>query len=216
MHHLQLHAPAGHHPGGDGAVQSAGEQAHGGAAHTHGQSARAGHGGGVDVGVLLPDLHIHGQVGIVHIHRHMGEPLGKLAAHGLAELDGGHGEELVGPLALHLEAAGSGKVVGEVGHGGLHDGLHGLFAGDGPGHGGHAEHLAAGGKGALHVALVILRLHVDGALAHQHPEIAEAADAAADVVHELVLEGFAVEALQDHLAQLQKEDLIVVHRDDLQ
>ena len=35
---------------------------------------------------------------------------------------------------------------------------------------------------------------------------------AADVVHELVLKGFAVEALQNHLAQLQQKDLVVVHR----
>ena len=212
MDHLQLDAPAGHHPGGHGGVQSAGEQAHRRAAHAHRQSAGAGHGGSVDIGVLLPNLHVHRQVRVVNVHGHGGEGLRQLAAHLLAQLDGVEAEGLVGPLALHLEAAGGGEGVRQVALGGVHDGLHRLVTGDGPGHGGNAEHLAAGGVGLLHVAFGIVGLHVDGALADIHLEAAAAAEAAADIVHELVLEGLAVQALQDHLAQLQQKDLVVVHR----
>ena len=41
VHHLQLHPPAGHHPGGHGAVQAAGEKADGVAPHTHGEPPRS-------------------------------------------------------------------------------------------------------------------------------------------------------------------------------
>ena len=82
----------------------------------------------------------------------------------------------------------------------------------GPGHGGNAEHLAAGVPGGLHIAVLSLGLHVDGALADIDLEAAVVAQAAADVAHQLVLKGPAVEALQDHLSQLEQENLLLVHK----
>ncbi|CAN3996209.1 Phosphate/phosphite/phosphonate ABC transporters, periplasmic binding protein, partial [Dysosmobacter welbionis] len=201
--HLQLHAPAGHHPGGHRGVDAAGEQAHRPAAHADGQAARAGNRGSMNVGVLLPDLHKYRQIGSVDIHRHMGEQLRQIAAHSLAQLDGVHGKHLVCPLALHLEALRNGKGVRQIGPGGLHNGVHCLFTGHGPGHGGNAEHLAAGVPGGLHIAVLSLGLHVDGALPEGALEAAAVFHPAADVGQQLVLKGLAILSLQDHLAQFQ-------------
>ena len=182
------------------------------AAHAHRQSAGAGLRGAVDVGGLLPDLHKYREVRVVDIHRHVGERLRQIAAHRLADLNGVEAEGLVRPAALHLEAAGGGKGVPQVGLGGLHDGLHRFLAGHRPGHGGDAEHLLAGVPGALQVARVSLGLHVDGALADIDLKAAVVAQTAADVAHQLVLKGPAVEALQDHLAKLEQENLLLVHK----
>ncbi len=60
--------------------------------------------------------------------------------------------------------------------------------------------------------VVSLGLHVDGALADIDLEAAVVAQTAADVAHQLVLKGPAVEALQDDLAQLEQENLLLVHK----
>ena len=162
----------------------------------------------MNVGVLLPDLHKYRQIGSVDIHRHMGEQLRQIAAHSLAQLDGVHGKHLVCPLALHLEALRNGKGVRQIGPGGLHNGVHCLFTGHGPGHGGNAEHLAAGVPGGLHIAVLSLGLHVDGALPEGALEAAAVFHPAADVGQQLVLKGLAILSLQDHLAQFQQKDLL--------
>ena len=51
----------------------------------------------------------------------------------------------------------------------------------GPGHGGNAEHLAAGVPGGLHIAVLSLGLHVDGALPEGALEAAAVFHPAADV-----------------------------------
>ena len=107
--HFQLHAPAGHHPGGNGAVQTAGKQAHRPAAHAHRQTAGAGDGGSMDVGGMFPDLHVYREIRIVDVHSNGGKCLRQQPAHGLADLNGGHGIGLVRPAALHLEGGGGGK-----------------------------------------------------------------------------------------------------------
>ena len=138
----------------------------------------------------------------------MGEQLRQIAAHSLAQLDGVHGKHLVCPLALHLEALRNGKGVRQIGPGGLHNGVHCLFTGHGPGHGGNAEHLAAGVPGGLHIAVLSLGLHVDGALPEGALEAAAVFHPAADVGQQLVLKGLAILSLQDHLAQFQQKDLL--------
>ena len=210
MHHFQLHAPAGNHIGGNGAVQTAGEQAHRPAAHADGQAAGAGDRGRVDIGVLLPDLHINRQIRMVHIRFHV-EELPQLAAYILGDLDGVHGELLVCPAALHLEGSGLGKFIRQIGLGGLHNGVHLLGARDGAGHRHDAEHLTGSLEGGLHVAVLGLRLHIDSALANVDLEAAAGLHPAADIAHQLILKAAAVQALQHHLAQLQKQDLVVVH-----
>ena len=208
--HLQLHAAAGHHPGGNGGVQAAGQQADGVAAHTHRQAAGTGQGGSVDVGGLLPNLHIDRQIGLVNVHGDVGKCLGQIAAHRLGDLNGVQIELLVRPLALHLEAPGGGELVRQIPLGGFHNGLHRFFAGNGPGHRHYAEHLPAGGVGRLHVAVVRGGFHINGALADIDLEAAAAFQPPPDVVHQLVLKGTPVQALQDHLAQLQQKHFVVV------
>jgi len=78
----------------------------------------------------------------------------------------------------------------------------------GPGHGGNAEHLAAGVPGGLHIAVLSLGLHVDGALPEGALEAAAVFHPAADVGQQLVLKGLAILSLQDHLAQFQQKDLL--------
>ena len=209
--HLQLHAAAGDHPAGNGGVQTAGEEAYGTAAGAHWQTACAGNGGRVDIGCLLADLHIDRQVRLVHVHGHMGKGLGQLAAHGLRDLDGVEVEQFVGALALHLEGAGGGKLVGQVGLGGLHDGVDVLLAGDGPGDGHHAEDLLGSLVGGLHITVVLLRLHVDGTLTDVDLKTAAGLHAVAHGLDQLILKGAAVQTLQNHFAQLQQKHFVVVH-----
>ena len=210
MHHFQLHAPAGDHVGRNGAVQTAGEQAHRPTTHADGQSAGAGDGGRMDIGVLLPDLHIHGQIRMVHI-RLDPEKLAQLAAYILGDLDGVHGELLIRPAAFHLEGSGSGKLIRQIGLGSLHNSVHGLVAGDSSGHRHHAEDLAGRLVGSLHVAGFRLRLHIDGALADIDLEAAAGLHPAADVADQLILKAAAVQALQHHLAQLQQQHFVLIH-----
>ena len=202
VHHLQLHAPAGDHPAGNGGIKAAGKETHRVAAGAHRQAAGAGDGGGVDVGVLLANLHIHRQVRLVNVHADSGESLRQLAAHGLGDLDGVEVKVLVRPLALHLEGAGGGKFRSEGGFGGLHNGLHRLFAGHSPGNRRHAENLPAGIVSGFHVAGIVLGFHVNGGLAQVDVEIAAGLHAPAGVGEQPVLEGAAVETLEHHLAQL--------------
>ena len=200
--HLQLYAAAGDHPGGDGGVQAAGEEAHSVAAGADGQSTCTGDGGCMDVGELLTDLHVNRQVRLVDIHADAGESLCQLAAHGLGDLDGVEIEVLVRPLALHLEGLGLGELPGQILLGGGDDGFHALLAGHGPGNSHYAEDLLAGLIGGIQVAAIVLGLYVDGGLAHIDVEVAAGLHAAAGVGEEPVLEGTAVQALEDHLAQL--------------
>ncbi len=206
--HLQLYAPLGDHVGGHRGIDAAGEQAHGAAAHADGQAAGGAHSGGVDVSRILPDLDMDGELRVVNVHRQVGKGVVKLAAHPLAQLDGAHGEALVGPLRLHLEGPGLRQRPAQIGAGVFQNGLRRLFTGHGPRDGDNAEDVGAGVVGAVHVAAVLHRLHIDGALAGVDLEAAEPAHAAADIVHEPLLEAVAVQALQDHLAQLAQDDLV--------
>ena len=181
--HLQLHAPLGDHIAGHRRVDAPGQQAHGPAAHADGQAACGRLRRGVDIRLLLPDLYIHRQVRVVNVHRQVGEGLVQVAAYPLAQLDGGHGEGLVCPLALHLEAPGRRQGIAQIGLGGFQNGLLLLGAGQGPGHGDDAENLLAGGIGPGQVAGLLRRLHIDSALLGIYPEPAEPGGAAADIAH---------------------------------
>ena len=79
------------------------------AAHAEGQAAGGGFRRAVDVGRVLPHLHEHRQLRVVDVHLQVGEGVVERAAHPLAQLDAAHGEGLVRPLALHLEALGRGQ-----------------------------------------------------------------------------------------------------------
>ena len=155
----------------------------------------------MDIGVLLPDLHINRKIRMVHIRFHV-EELPQLAAYILGDLNGVHGEPLVCPAALHLEGSGLGKFIRQIGLGGLRNGVHLLGARDGAGHRHDAEHLTGSLEGGLHVAVLGLRLHIDSALANVDLEAAAGLHPAADIAYQLILKAAAVQALQHHLAQL--------------
>ena len=208
VQHFQLYATLGHHIAGHRGVDTAGQQGHGVAAHADGQTAGGGFGRAVNVGGILTDLHKHGQLGVVHVYLCIGEGFSQMAAHILAQLNGAEGEGLVGPLAFHFEAAGSTHGVAQVGLGRLQNGVLVLLAGQGTGHGDDAEDLLAGGHGGAHVAGGLGGLHIDGALLGVDLELAEAADPAADVAHEFHFKAAAVQALEDHLAQLAKDHFL--------
>ena len=103
MHHLQSHPPLGDHPGGHRAVDAAGQQGDRPAVDAHGQAARPGLGLGVDIGGVVPDLDVDRQLRVVDVHLQVVVGLVELAAHILAELDGGHGEGFIRPLGLYLK-----------------------------------------------------------------------------------------------------------------
>ena len=127
------------------------------------------------------------------------------AADLLGELNGGEREGFVRTLALDLEILRAGKFRGKVILGGADDGLHVLFTGQGAADGDDAEDLLAGGVGGGEVALVVHRLDIDGALFGIDTEIAALRRAAAQVSDQFVLKAAAVEALEDHLAELAQD-----------
>ena len=71
-----------------------------------------------------------------------------------------------------------------------------------------AEDLAAGPVDGVHIRDAALGLHIDGALLGIDPEPAEPGGAAAEVGHELHFKAAAVQALQDHLAQLAQDHFV--------
>ena len=95
--------------------------------------------------------------------------------------------------------------------GGGGDGLHRFLARDRPHNRDDAEHLPGGGQGGGHVALLLLRLYVDGALADIDLEAAQRLQSPPHIGHQLILKGPAVQSFQDDLAQFQKQHFIVVH-----
>ena len=72
----------------------------------------------------------------------------------------------------------------------------------------HAEEAGQGLEGPVHVAVLGLRLDVGDGLAGVDAELAELFQAPPGVAHEPLLKGPAVEALEDHLAHFQEENLI--------
>ena len=205
MDHFKRYAALCHHVGRDGRVDAAGEQRHGAAAHADGQSARTRLGGSVDVGRVVADLDKHRQLGVVDVDRATRERLMQRAADLLGELNGGEREGFVRALALNLEILRAGKFWGKVILSGADDSLHVLFTGQGAADGDDAEDLLAGGVGGGEVALVVHRLNINGTLLGVDAEIAALRRAAAQISDQLILKAAAVEALEDHLAELAQD-----------
>lgn len=188
--------PLGDHPGGHRGVDASGQQGDRPAVDAHRQAARPGLGLGVDVGGVVPHLDIHGELRVVDVHLQIVIGLVELAAHILAELDGGHGEGLVRPLGLHLEGFGGAQLGIQEFFGGGQNGVLVLLTGPGQRQARDAEHLLQGLVGPQHVAAVVLGFHIGGRLAGVHPELAVGVEAAVDVGLELVLKAAAVQTLQ--------------------
>ena len=208
MDQLQLNAPLGNHVGRHWAVNPAGQQAHRRAPHTNGQAARAGLGRGVDIGRLFPHLHMDAQLRRMHIHLQMGIRIVEQAAHILGNFHAVHREMLVRPFGLYLEGPGGAQFGVQVILRTVENSVLVLGTGQGAGNGNRAEHLPAGPISPIQVTGVALRLHINCALLGVHPEAAIVGQTAADIAVQLVLKGAAVQALEHHLAQLHKNDIV--------
>ena len=145
---------------------------------------------------------MHGEFGVMYVHRAVRKGVVQLPADVLAELHARQGEGLVGTAGLHLEAFGVQHLVPEIGFGKLHNGVLVLFAGGGTGDGHNAEDLLQLFKGGVHVGVLLRPLHIDGGLEDIGPEFADAAQTPADIAEQLLLEAPAVEALENDLADL--------------
>ena len=160
---------------------AAGEQADRPAVDAHGQAPRPGLGLGVDIGGVVPDLDVDRQLRVVDVHLQVVVGLVELAAHILAELDGGHGEGFICPLGLYLKGPGGPELVVQKVPGTGQNGVLVLLTGAGQGQPRNAEHLGQGLVSALYVAAVVLGLHIGGGLPGIHPELAVGVEAAVDV-----------------------------------
>ena len=205
MHHFELDAALGDHVGRDGRVDAAGEQADRHAAHADRQTARALFSGAVDIGRIVANLNVDDELGVVDIDLARRERLMQRAADLLGDLDRRQGEGLVGALALDLEALRRAHVARKVLLRRGDDLLDVLFARQRLRNGDDAEDLLAALKRGLNVALVVLRLDVDGALLGVDAEIAAFRHAAVDVRHQLIFEAAAVQALEHDLAELAQD-----------
>ena len=116
-------------------VDAAGEQAHRVAAHPERQAARGALGGGMDIGGVLADLDIDRQLRVVDVDAQVRKRVVQLAADPLADLNGAHGEALVGALCLDLEALCRAQRVREIELRRLENRLFALLAGLGAGDG---------------------------------------------------------------------------------
>ena len=168
MDHIHNDSPLGDHPGGHRGVDAAGQQAQRPAAHAHGKAARPLLRVGVDKGLVVPHLHMDGELRVVDVHDQVGKGVVELASHILGQLDRGHGKALVRPLGLHLKGAGGTQLVPQVLLGAGHNGVLVLGAGSGPAQARHAEQPAHGLPGPFKVTAFVLRLDIGGRLAGIH------------------------------------------------
>ena len=208
VHGFNLHAPLGHHIGGDRGVDAAGEQAHGPSAHTGGQAACAGQGRSVDIGGKVPHLHIDRVGRVVHIHGHTGMGLCQSSADLLGDGNGAHGELLVRPLGFHLKRGGAVQLIAQICFNGRKDGIHVFLTGAAAADAVHAEDALAGFPCTLNVRFLVLRLHVNRGLENIYVKVAVGLHSAPDILAQLILKLPLVGALENDLAQLQKKNFV--------
>ena len=206
MNGFDLHATLGDHIGSNRGVDTAAQQAHGSAAHTGGQAAGTGLGRAVDIGCQVTHFHIHGVIGMMHIHGGGGMGFCQTAADLLGQLNGVQGEPLVRALGFHLEALGAIQIVAQIVFNGLKNGVAVFFAGAAAAQRNHTENGMAGVPGTIHITFVIHGLYINGRLQQIHIEFTEGAHTAADIGAELVFKLALVSTLQDDLAQFQQKN----------
>ena len=200
----QLQTALGHHPAGNRGVNAAGEQQRCTAVRADRHAARTRNRTGVNEGVLLAHLNVHGQVGMVHVRTDLREQISKLAADVLADFGGGHRKFLVAALGLDLKGLSRRKIGCQIVLCGRNDTLERLFRADRcTGDGRKAEHTAC----TLHNRIcvrVVRNLHINDRLAHGDLAVCNVRHAALEVFQQTILEGFAVESLEDDLTALEQ------------
>ena len=191
----ELDAALGHHIGRHGAVDTAGDHDGSLAAGAHGHTTRAGQLLGVDIGAKVANLHHNQHFGIVDVHLQVVVVAEDVAAHLAADLGRGVGEGLVRALGVHLKGLGGGQAVAQILHGGLLDGVNILDGHTGAGESGNAEHAGDGVAGLLHIHIIVLGLDEDGGLCLAQGEIPCVAQTIAQIGHQRILKGAAIETL---------------------
>ena len=205
----KAYSPLCYHVAGHGAVYAPGEQGYRHAVGAHGHAPGPGHRGGVDIGGQVPHLYMDGELRVMDIHHRVRVGVGQLAPHILAQLYAGHGEGLVAALGLHLEALCPLHIIPEIFYCQPGNGLLVLLAAGGPAEIYNAEDLPQSLEGGVHVG-ALRPLHVNRGLHAVDPEIPYGGQAAAHIGQQLLLKALAVEALEDYLPQLQKNDVVHV------
>ena len=99
---VQPDAPLADHVAGHGGVDAAGKQQHGLSADAAGKASGPGDLVGIEEH-LLPDLHVHHDLGVMDIHAETGQGFQDGVAQLRIDLQGIHGIGLVGTLGMDLE-----------------------------------------------------------------------------------------------------------------
>ena len=147
---------------------------------------------------------MHGQIGVVHIRAYIREQVGQLAADVLADLGRGHGELFVPALGFDLEGLCLRKVRRKIGLRGRDHALERLFRADRRARDGRkAEHMARTVHDRISIR-ILGYLDVHDRLAHGDLAVRDVLHPAGQVFEQPVLEGFAVEALEDDLTALEQ------------
>ena len=170
---MQRQAAAGHTPGGDRAVDTAGKQVEGTAAGAHRQAAGGFHLGAVDVGGVVADLDHDFQLGVVHVHPQVMVLVQQVGAQLAADFGALHRVGLVGALSFHLKGADAPQRLAQVGD---------------------------AAEGLVHVQALFLRLNKDGALGLVNFELAQRLQPPADDLGQACFKLAAVQAFQGHFA----------------
>ena len=197
---MQRQAAAGHTPGGDRAVDTAGKQVEGTAAGAHRQAAGGFHFGAVDVGGVVADLDHNFQLGVVHVHPQVMVLVQQVGAQLPADFGALHRVGLVGALGFHLKGADAPQRLAQVGFGGLADGVEVLGALHRAAHLDDAEHVGDAAEGLVHVQALFLRLDKDGALGLVYFKLAQRLQPPADDLGQACFKLAAVQTFQGHFA----------------
>ena len=197
---MQRQAAAGHAPGGDGAVDTTGEQVQRTAAGTYRQAAGGFHLGAVDVGGVVANLNHDFQLGVVHIHPQVVVLVQQVSAQLAADLGTLHRVGLVSALGFHLKGSDAPQRLAQVGFGGLADGVEVLGALHRAAHLDDAEHVRDAAEGLVHVQALFLRLDEDGALGLVNFELAQRLQPPADDLGQACFKLAAVQTFQGHFA----------------
>ena len=187
-----------------------GDEEHGLAVGAYGHAARAGNLAGVQKGLVLPDLHGQGYLGMVHVHLQVGVCFQQLVAQIPADHLRGHGETLVRPAGEDLEGLWLIFIGGHETDAQGTDLLPALLAAGGHGHGMDAKDLLE----PLGVFLQMLLRQVvdeDAPLLPDHMG-SGVGEGFLDLLHQLALEEGAVEPLQMDL-RVFDDQCAVVHVD---
>jgi len=158
----------------------------------------------VNESVLLAHLDIDDKVGMVHIRANLREQVGELAADVLADFGRGHRELLVAALGLDLEGLSRREIGRKIVLCGRDNAFERLFRADRrAGNGREAEYTARAFHDGVRVRF-LGNFHVNDRLTHGNLAVRNVRHAALEVLEQTVLEGLAVESLEDDFAAFEQ------------